>query len=58
MGAENENKPLALAQRDGFLHDWQLAGSIEIVGDVEAGSRKISEAFKRSVARLAKPLKT
>jgi len=47
----------ALARREGFLHDWQLAGSIEVVGDIEAGSRKIGEAFKRSLTRSAKQLK-
>ncbi|MFL6213193.1 MAG: helix-turn-helix domain-containing protein [Blastocatellia bacterium] len=55
--ARNEHKLSALARREGFLHDWQLAGSLEVIGDVEAGSRKIGEAFKRSVARSAKQLK-
>ena len=53
----NEHKLSALARREGFLHDWQLAGSIEVVGDIEAGSRKIGEAFKRSLTRSAKQLK-
>lgn len=53
----NEHKLSALARREGFLHGWQLAGSIEVISDVETGSKKIGEAFKRSLARSAKQLK-
>jgi DNA-binding XRE family transcriptional regulator len=55
--ARNEDKLSALARRERFLHDWQLAGSIEVVGDVEAASKKIADALKRSLARSAKQLK-
>lgn len=53
----NEHKLSALARREGFLHDWQLAGSIEVIGDPEAGSKKITDAFKQSLSRSAKQLK-
>jgi Helix-turn-helix. len=54
---ENANKLAALARREGFLKDWQLAGSIVLVGDLESASPRISEAFKKSLTRAAKQLK-
>src|SRR6266498_830515 len=53
---ENANKLSALARREGFLEDWQLAGSIVLIGELELASTKISEAFKKSLARAAKQL--
>jgi DNA-binding XRE family transcriptional regulator len=54
---KNANKLSALAHREGFLQDWQLAGSMVLVGEVESDSNKISEAFKKSLSRSAKQLK-
>ena len=54
---ENANKLSALARREGFLQDWQLAGSMVLIGEVEPASKKISEAVKKSLARSAKQLK-
>ena len=54
---ENANKLAALARREGFLQDWQLAGSMVLIGDLELASNQISEAFKKSLARAAKQLK-
>jgi len=53
----NANKLEALARREGFLHDWQLAGSIVLIGELESASNKIGEAFKKSLARATKQLK-
>jgi transcriptional regulator with XRE-family HTH domain len=55
---ENANKLSALARREGFLQDWQLAGSMVLIGDLEPTSNKISEAFKQSLARATKELKS
>lgn len=54
---ENANKLAALARREGFLKDWQLAGSMVLVGDLESSSTRIGEAFKKSLTRAAKQLK-
>ena len=51
--AEYSGKMMELAQREGFLSDWELVGSIEIVGDIERGSKRIAERFKKSLARTA-----
>ncbi len=53
----NASKLSALARREGFLKDWQLAGSLVLVGDLEQTSNKISEAFKKSLARTTEQLK-
>lgn len=53
----NANKLSALARREGFLKNWQLAGSMVLTGDLEAASNQIGEAFKKSLARTAKQLK-
>ena len=53
----NANKLSALARREGFLKDWQLAGSMVLVGDLEMASNRIGEAFKKSLARAVKQLK-
>lgn len=54
---ENANKLSALASREGFLRDWQLAGSMALIGDLEPAAKKIGGAFKKSLARSAKQLK-
>jgi DNA-binding XRE family transcriptional regulator len=54
---ENANKLAALARREGFLKDWRLAGSMMLIGELEPASNKISEAFKKSLARATKQLK-
>lgn len=53
----NANKLSALARREGFLQDWQLAGSMVLIGDLEAASNQIGEALKKSLAYAAKQLK-
>jgi DNA-binding XRE family transcriptional regulator len=53
----NANKLSALARREGFLKDWQLAGSVVLIGDLEPASNRIGEVFKKSPTRAAKQLK-
>jgi transcriptional regulator with XRE-family HTH domain len=53
----NANKLSALARRESFLQDWQLAGSMVLIGDLEAAANQLGEAFKKSLARTAKQLK-
>ena len=53
--AEYSAKLAELAEREGFLSDWELVGSIEIVGDIELeqASKRIAERFKKSISRTA-----
>jgi transcriptional regulator with XRE-family HTH domain len=53
----NANKLSALARREGFLQDWQLAGSMVLIGDLESASNQIGKVFKKSLARAARQLK-
>ena len=50
---EYSNKLTELADEERFLEDWQLAGSAEIIGDLEEGSRGAAKLFKQSIARSA-----
>jgi DNA-binding XRE family transcriptional regulator len=45
-----------LAEREHFLQDWQLVGSMKIHGDLEAASDEIRNRFKESLARTASEL--
>lgn len=42
-----------LAARERFLHDWKLAGSIILTGDLETASRKLADDMKQTLARRA-----
>jgi transcriptional regulator with XRE-family HTH domain len=46
-----------LAARERFLRDWKLAGSIILVGDLEAASRKLADELKQTLARRAAELR-
>ena len=41
----------ALAENEQFLADWDPVGSIIILGDIEEGSREISEEFQEAIER-------
>ena len=51
--AEYSAKMTELAQTEGFLEDWELAGSIEIASDIELEqvSARVAERFRKSIAR-------
>ena len=55
--AEHADELSRLAERERFLHDWQLVGSVVIVGDLEASNTKVREMFKKSMAQSARRLK-
>ncbi len=40
-----------LAERENFLKDWKLVGSMTLVGDLESATAEISELFRKSVER-------
>lgn len=40
-----------LAEKEQFLADWNLVGSIIILGDIEEGSREISEQMQEAIER-------
>ena len=43
-----------LAQREDFLKDWKLVGSMTLVGDLESAKAEISELFRKSVEQRAR----
>ena len=45
-----------LAEREHFLKDWKLIGSMRLVGDLESAKAEIAELFRRSVERTASQL--
>ncbi len=40
-----------LAKKEKFLHDWKLAGSAILLGDLEEGSKHLAKHLKPSLAR-------
>lgn len=38
-----------VAEKERFLADWQLVGSITLIGNLEDGSRKVAAMFKGSL---------
>lgn len=49
--ADHRLKLSELAADERFLHDWKLAGSITLIGDLEAGSRKLAEDLQQTLSR-------
>ncbi|HWC76602.1 MAG TPA: hypothetical protein VG778_04030 [Blastocatellia bacterium] len=45
-----------VARAERFLEDWQLVGSVTLIGDLEEGSKQIAGAFKKSLRRTSKQL--
>ena len=45
-----------LAEREHFLKDWKLVGSMTLVGDLESAKAEIAELFRKSVERTASQL--
>ncbi len=45
-----------LAERERFLKDWKLVGSMEITGDLESAKAEIAALFRQSLERTARQL--
>lgn len=45
-----------LAEREHFLEDWKLVGSMALAGDLESAKAEIAELFRSSVERTARQL--
>jgi hypothetical protein len=45
-----------LAERERFLKDWKLVGSMTLVGDLEGAKAEIAELFRTSIERTARQL--
>lgn len=56
LDAEHARRLSRLAERERFLADWKLVGSLRIVGDIEEGSREISRRVQESLERSARQL--
>jgi DNA-binding XRE family transcriptional regulator len=48
---EQAQRLIEFAKRERFLEDWQLVGSMELVGDLEDGPKEVAEIFKQSLVR-------
>jgi len=45
-----------LAEREHFLKNWKLAGSMTLIGDLETAKAEIAELFRASIERTARRL--
>ena len=45
-----------LAEREHFLTDWQLVGSMELLGDLESVKADIAKLFRTSLERTSRQL--
>ena len=45
-----------LAEREGFVADWEVVGSMSLIGELEPASRAISRDFARALRHSAKAL--
>ena len=45
-----------LADKERRLQNWKLVGSVEILGDIEEGSREIAKRARRALEKRAKLL--
>ena len=45
-----------LAEREHFLKDWKLAGSMNLIGDLESAKAEIAKLFRGSVRCTAQQL--
>lgn len=45
-----------LAERERFLKDWKLAGSMRLLDDLEKAKAEIADLFRKSVERTARQL--
>jgi hypothetical protein len=45
-----------LAEREHFLRDWKLVGSMTLLGDLESAQAEIAELFRQSLGRTARQL--
>jgi transcriptional regulator with XRE-family HTH domain len=46
----------ALAQRECFLEDWSLVGSMVLIGDLDGAKAEIAKLFRGSLERTARRL--
>ena len=45
-----------LAERERFLKDWKLAGSMRLLDDLESAKANIDDVFRKSIAHSARQL--
>ena len=55
-GANRSLRLSQLAEKERRLQNWKVVGSVEILGDIEEGSRRIAERAKRALEKRTKPL--
>ena len=50
------NRLAKLAEREHFLRDWKLVGSMTLLGDLESAQAEIAELFRQSLGQTARQL--
>jgi hypothetical protein len=50
---ERSKRLSRLAEKEGFLRDWKLAGSADLLGDIEEGSKHLARHLKPLLGRSA-----
>ena len=45
-----------MAEREHFLENWKLAGSMKLIGELESAGSKIAAMFRRSLERTTREL--
>jgi hypothetical protein len=45
-----------IAEREHFLKDWKLAGSMTLFGDLESADAEIAALFRKSIERTSRRL--
>jgi len=53
---ENAKRLSELADREYFLKDWKLVGSVEVLDDLEKGSKKLKKIVEASLRRASRML--
>ena len=51
--SERSKRLSRLARKEGFLADWKITGSAELLGDLEEGSQHLSRHLKPMLGRTA-----
>ena len=49
--AQRAQRLSELAERERFLENWEIVGSVSLIGDLEEGSKQIIKGFKKSLSR-------
>jgi transcriptional regulator with XRE-family HTH domain len=55
--AEDVRRLIEIAEREQFLEDWRLTGSMTLNGDLEEAKQEIARLFSQSLERTSRQLR-